>query len=547
MDFIQEKEKMQYEFFKKFPRRMKNVGLYAVIIQNSSQKLSWKQYGFTKFDEQINLLFEVLLYIMEQSLKEEKCTMDDIATYIDTINVQYLRKDISYEQCHQLGDFIVNTVLSNEGRPMYFGGYDFEKNEYEEMHISYVANKIVYVENEVRRTSYYLTDDGYNLLLSTLEIEDNMKFNIHEIIFRLHLEKQSYDKAVNDIKNVFNLMRIQFQRVQEAMRQIRRNALSYSVDEYEEVLVGNLNTITDTKKKFQEYKTVIQERVKDLEEENINIRKLSKKEQQDLNNLRVIEEYLTRVLDEHQKILNSHFDLKILYTEELERLSQARLIQRFSMRRDLYDKVLKQADTLENMDMFLRPLFNRNPEKIYNLNKAFSYEKSVNAGMEKDTEEEVDFDEEAFRREKEEKLQKKLLVYEKSLQYLLEKASVTGEVSLGQLKDRLDIYPEEKEIFIPNVDVFKEIMVELIRNRTIDIATLKKERREYIEEQPDGFQLNEMILKLVEEQPENNDITSIEVERLENEEAITFSEIKDEENRMKTIRCSNVLIRLFRK
>lgn len=547
MDFIQEKEKMQYEFLKKFPRRMKNVGLYAVIIQNSSQKLSWKQYGFTKFDEQINLLFEVLLYIMEQSLKEEKCTMDDIATYIDTINVQYLRKDISYEQCHQLGDFIVNTVLSNEGRPMYFGGYDFEKNEYEEMHISYVANKIVYVENEVRRTSYYLTDDGYNLLLSTLEIEDNMKFNIHEIIFRLHLEKQSYDKAVNDIKNVFNLMRIQFQRVQEAMRQIRRNALSYSVDEYEEVLVGNLNTITDTKKKFQEYKTVIQERVKDLEEENINIRKLSKKEQQDLNNLRVIEEYLTRVLDEHQKILNSHFDLKILYTEELERLSQARLIQRFSMRRDLYDKVLKQADTLENMDMFLRPLFNRNPEKIYNLNKAFSYEKSVNAGMEKDTEEEVDFDEEAFRREKEEKLQKKLLVYEKSLQYLLEKASVTGEISLGQLKDRLDIYPEEKEIFIPNVDVFKEIMVELIRNRTIDIATLKKERREYIQEQPDGFQLNEMILKLVEEQPENNDITSIEVERLENEEAITFSEIKDEENRRKTIRCSNVLIRLFRK
>lgn len=538
---------MQYEFLKKFPRRMKNVGLYAVIIQNSSQKLSWKQYGFTKFDEQINLLFEVLLYIMEQSLKEEKCTMDDIATYIDTINVQYLRKDISYEQCHQLGDFIVNTVLSNEGRPMYFGGYDFEKNEYEEMHISYVANKIVYVENEVRRTSYYLTDDGYNLLLSTLEIEDNMKFNIHEIIFRLHLEKQSYDKAVNDIKNVFNLMRIQFQRVQEAMRQIRRNALSYSVDEYEEVLVGNLNTITDTKKKFQEYKTVIQERVKDLEEENINIRKLSKKEQQDLNNLRVIEEYLTRVLDEHQKILNSHFDLKILYTEELERLSQARLIQRFSMRRDLYDKVLKQADTLENMDMFLRPLFNRNPEKIYNLNKAFSYEKSVNAGMEKDTEEEVDFDEEAFRREKEEKLQKKLLVYEKSLQYLLEKASVTGEVSLGQLKERLDIYPEEKEIFIPNVDVFKEIMVELIRNRTIDIATLKKERREYIQEQPDGFQLNEMILKLVEEQPENNDITSIEVERLENEEAITFSEIKDEENRRKTIRCSNVLIRLFRK
>lgn len=537
---------MKYEFLKDFPRRMKNVGLYAVIVQNSIQKLSWKQYGFTKFDEQINLLFMVLLYIMEQSLKEENCTMDDIATYIDMINVQYLKKDFSYEQCRKLGDFIVNTVLSNEGRPMYFEGYNFEKNTYEEMHVSYVANKIIYIDNEVRRTSYYLTDDGYNLLLATLEIEDNMKFNIHEIIFRLHLEKQSYDKAVNDIKNVFNLMRIQFQRIQEAMRQIRRNALSYSVKEYEEILLGNLNTITDTKKKFQGYREMIQTRVRDLEEENINIRKLDKKEQQDLNHLRVIEEYLTRVLDEHQKILNSHFDLKILYTEELERLSQARLIQRFSIRRDFYDQVLKNAKILENMDIFLRPLFNKNPEKIYNLNKAFSYEKSVSTVADNDTEEEMDFDEEAFQREKEERLRKKLLVYEKSLRYLLVQASVKGRISLGKLKERIELYPEEKDIFIPSVSVFKEIMVELIRNRRIDIAALKKERKEYIQEQSTGFQLNEMLLKLVEENAEYSDVKEIQIERMEKEEAIVFPEVKEEGNQRKTIRCSNVSIRILR-
>lgn len=536
---------MQYEFLKDFPRRMKNAGLYAVVVQNSVQKLSWKQYGFTKFDEQINLLFMVLLYIMEQSLKEENCTMDDIATYIDTINVQYLKKDFSYEQCRKLGDFIVNTVLSNEGRPMYFEGYDFEKNAYEEMHISYIANKIVYIDNEVRRTSYYLTDDGYNLLLATLEIEDNMKFSIHEIIFRLHLEKQSYDKAVNDIKNVFNLMRIQFQRIQEAMRQIRRNALNYSVKEYEEILLGNLNTITDTKKKFQGYREIIQTRVRDLEEENINVRKLDKKEKEDLNNLQIIEKYLTRVLDEHQKILNSHFDLKILYTEELERLSQARLIQRFSIRRDFYDQVLKNSDTLKNMDMFLRPLFNKNPEKIYNLNKAFSYEKTVNSTADNDTEEALDFDEEAFQKEKEERLRKKLVVYEKSLRYLLEQASVKGKISLSELKERMELYPEEKEVFIPNVGVFKEIMVELIRNRKIDIAALKKERKEYIQEQATGFQLNEMLLKLVEERPENNDIREIRAERLENEDTVLFSDVKDEDYK-RSIRCSDVSISILK-
>ena len=69
---------MQYEFLKNFPKRMKNVGLYGVLIQNSIQKTSWKQFGFLKFDEQMNLIFVVMLYIMEQSLREENCTMDDI-------------------------------------------------------------------------------------------------------------------------------------------------------------------------------------------------------------------------------------------------------------------------------------------------------------------------------------------------------------------------------------------------------------------------------------------------------------------------------------
>lgn len=198
------------------------------------------------------------------------------------------------------------------------------------------------------------------------------------------------------------------------------------------------------------------------------------------------------------------------------------------------------------MDMFLRPLFNKNPEKIYNLNKAFSYEKSVSTAADNDTEEEMDFDEEAFHREKEERLRKKLLVYEKSLRYLLRQASVKGRISLGELKERIELYPEEKDIFIPNVSVFKEIMVELIRNRRIDIAALRKERKEYIQEQSTGFQLNEMLLKLVEENAEYSDIKEIEIERMEKEEAVIFPKVKDETDQRRTIRCSNVSIRILR-
>ena len=541
---------MQYEFLKNFPRRMKNVGLYAVLIQNSIQKTSWKQFGFMKFDEQMNLIFAVLLYIMEQSLKEENCTMDDIGVYIDTVNTRYLGKEISYEDCRKLGDFIVNVILSNEGRTMYFDGYDFDQNAYHIMHISYVANRIVYLDQEVRRTSYYLTDDGYNLILSTLEIENNMKLTIHEMLLQMHLEKQSYDKAVDDVKNIFNRMHIQLQKIQETMGKIRRNALSYSVKDYEEILLENLDTISETKERFQKYREMVRTRVQKLEEENINVRRVGEKEEENLENLRIIERYLNRTIDEHQKILSSHFDLKALYTRELELLSQVSLIQRFSFRNDFYDKVLQNPTSLESLDYFLRPLFNREPDKVYNLNKALLYQKPSVRDEEEDTEEVMDFDEEAYLQEQEEKRQRKLKRYENSLGLLLEEAISEGEISLLNLQSKIIKNEKEREKIqnqlIPNVEIFKEIMVELIRNREIDIEALKKERSEFIQDQTSDFQLNEMLLQLSEERFADKKIHKIEIYRIEDGTTVTFDNVLTEKGEKKNIRCSNILIRIIR-
>ena len=541
---------MQYEFLKDFPRRMKNVGLYAVLIQNSIQKTTWKQYGFLKTDEQINVIFALLLYVMEQSLKEENCTMDDIGAYLDAVNSGYLKKNLSYEDCRQLADFVVNVILSNEGKPMYFDGYDFEQDAYHIMHISYVENRIVYVDQEIRRTSYYLTDDGYNLLLSTLEIENNMKLSIHEMIFQMHLEKQSYDKAVDEIKNVFNLMRIQLQKIQEAMEKIRRNALNYSVKDYEEILHEDLETIRDTKEKFQRYREMVQGRVKELEEENINVRKLSPKEEEKLNNLRVIDTYLNRTIDEHQKILGRHFDLKALYTRELEQLSQMSLIRRFPLRTGLYDRILENAGALAGVEYFLRPLFNRDGEKIYNLNKAFQYQRLSKKNEEADTEEALDFDEEAWQAERERIQREKIKRYRKSLSCLIEKASEKGEISLQELGGSLTL--EEKEKLIPNVEIFKEIMVELIRNREIDIRELRKERSQFIQDSPGEFQINDMLLQLADEEQEElrekdrQPILKIETYRIDDGSTVVFHSVENERGEQKDIRCSNVLIRVIR-
>ena len=538
---------MQYDFLSQFPKRMKSVGLYAVLLQNSIQKTTWKQYGFVKADEQVNVIFAVLLYIMEQSLKEEHCTMDDIGAYIDTMNMRYFKKPMGYQECKQLGDFIVNVILSNEGRAMYFEGFDFGQEAYQPIHISYVANRIVYVDQEFKRTSYYLTDDGYNLLLSTLEIENNMKLTIHEMVFQMHLEKQSYDKAVDEIKNVFNLLRVQLQKIQEAMGTIRRNALNYSVKDYEGILLENLETISDTKQKFKGYRDMVKSRAVELEEKNINVRQLSPQEDEKLNNLREIERYLNRTIDEHQKILNSHFDLKALYTRELEQLSQMSLIKRFPLRAKLYDKILENPAALAHLDYFFRPLFNQDGEKSYNLNKAFQLQRLNRKRQEADSGETLDFNEELWQQEKEQRRREKLKRYEGSLRCLLSYVMEKGEVTLKEIGERLAAEGEEGgekiNCLIPNVEVFKEIMVELIKNREIDLDALQKERSQCIQDKPEEFQLNDMLLTLAEGDGSLGGIRKLEVYRTGSGEAVVFAGVRAEDGTKKQIRCSDVLLR----
>lgn len=309
---------MQFDFLRQFQTRMKKVGAYAVLFKNSLAKTTWKNYGFDEAHEQVNLMFSVLLYIMECSLKEEVCTMDDIANFIDQLNMQSYQKSLSYEQAKELAIFIVDVALCNEGRPMYFDGFNYEANKYESIYISFVGNKIVYLDQEVKRTSYYLTDEGYELMLSTLEVDSHLQLTIQEMIFKLHLEKATYDKAVDDVKTIFNLLRIQFQKIEGAMRKIRQNALLYSVDDYKEVVEQNLAIIEETKEKFLGYRENIKRRMQELEEKDITIQKLADDERENLGHLKTIEGYLNQALDEHQRILNSHFDLKSLYTKELE-------------------------------------------------------------------------------------------------------------------------------------------------------------------------------------------------------------------------------------
>lgn len=529
---------MEFNFLDVQHIRMKKIGAYALLFRNSIAKGTWKKYEFCEGYEQDNLIFAVLVYIMEQSLKEEICTIDNIAYFIDEINNIYLKKRITYEESKELAEFIVNVILCNEGNVMYFNAYNFKEGKYNPINISFIKNKMEYIDG-VRRVSYSLTDDGYALILSTLEIEENLRMTIHEIVFKMHLEKASYDKALDDIKNIFNMFRIRVQGMEEAIRKIKENPLSYSTEDYKIMMEGNLELLNDTKSKFIIHRKLINEKIKEFIEHDIYIRQLNKEEEENLNNLRTIEVYLNKTIDEEQKILMKHFDLKSVYGNELENISKMSLIERFNFRTEVFEKVLNNPKKLENIDFFFMPLFKMNPNKIYNINKAIEYQKNIKKS-EAEEDEELSFEESDLLKAENIKLLERLEKYKAVIEIILELAVQRESISLSEIKELIGKSNILMEKLIPTVEIFREVIIEMLKNKSIDIYEIREERKNSIENGEIEFQLNKSILEVIDNNMNFKCIEKINVKKLLLNEDVKLEGLRDENGSLKNFICSDI-------
>lgn len=534
---------MVFEYLNNFNIRMKKVGYYALLFRNSIMKNNWKKYGFEEYDEQENLIFTILLYIMEQSLKEEICTMDNITDFIDEINDLYYKKTLAYEEEKSLAEFVVNSILCNDGNVRYYKGFNYTTGVYENININYLITKIIDIDG-VRRVTYSLTDEGYNMLLGTLEIEENLKIKIHEIIFKLHLEKAEYSKAVDDIKNIFNMFRIRVQKMEEDIQKIKENPLSYSNSDYEKITKGNLELMKKSKEKYKLHRNVVEERIEEFLNKKINLSELTKDEKDNLNNLKSIKKYLNKTIDEDQIILKKHFELKEIYAKELENITKMSIIKRFSFNNEIYEKVIEDINKIENIEFFLRPLFKNNIPKIYNMNKALQYQNLIRKSKEEKDLEVLEFSDKNIEEEFEKRKLEKLEKYKSVIKIILENASIKNELYLSDLNELIKKDEYIKTLLIPTVEIFREVVIDFLKVREIDINLILEERKNSTETGEIDFQLNKEVLKVIEENKELSNIKKIYIEKDLNKEDLTIKCVINELGDMKNFICSEVYFKI---
>lgn len=523
-----------YDFLNNFQQRMKNVSSSALLHRSIVYKDTLSStFGFTEYDEQVNLVYLLLRYIMDRSLKEEYCTLDDMAVFLEEINLEYFKKDINRDSYVTLANFIVNEIVLNDGNMTFFNCLNPDKKEFNKFCVQLIGHKRT---RESNMATYYLTDEGYNLLLSTFEFEDNMNLTVQELIFKTSLENKDYDKALNDVKNIFALSKKQVQLLLDNIVRIKENIMTFTAEDYEKSIQDSIKVIKEQDDKFKAHKEEIEKR-----ERNLRVLHLEKEDSLDneekaeifnkLEKLGEIKKELSKITFEHSKIINVHFEFKDVYTKALLSSIEYSKKEMINIKEDIEDLVIKDLSNLDLIPMLMSPLYIKNIEKEYNLMASLIPQKERQSVVESSTEVSLCMDETEYLKEKEEKERKNK---EKNDRYknvikVLFNHGVNNKLQF-KLSDLLDYLNNEEnkdnyDLLVPDVFILREVLIELLFMKEFTIEQLKKDIKKITKDSNSEFSFEPLriIVDLVNEEKDFKLINAVKIKKPKDKEMITIA------------------------
>lgn len=138
-------------------------------------------------------------------------------------------------------------------------------------------------------------------------------------------------------------------------------------------------------------------------------------------------------------------------------------------------------------------------------------------------------------------LEERLAQYEASLTVILKYTISKDQLRLSELIKQLN--QDERERLVPNIAVFKEIMVELLKVQEIDIDSMRIERAEFIQEETKDFRLQSMLLDILDKRAQWQRVKKLIVHRLPEDNPVLLKQLDGNTGVLKNIRCSDVMLK----
>ena len=352
------------EFLEGFEQRMQLVAAIDSIINRTNRKMEFERlFQPGQLD---NIILSVLVFIMERTLTEdEDCTMDSIAKFVAQIIPDYslqLTSDVN----RKLTEYIIKDILQNGGEARYYPVMKYGQGM-EQLRIRLIDDKLI---DDLRgyTLNYQLTDQGYDLLFRTKEVEQEISFTIEELKLRELIKRKNYKKAIGQSANLVQMIRQKKNDIRQFVQKVRENIYDVNIVEFERLVSSTYTLLEEEYGMMNEIRAMIVLSEERLREEENTRGALDDQMIKARSEIAVIRRNINLTIGEQKELILERLSLSRIYKETIAdsfALSRARYY-------DFEQVILKPLEQLDenkvtSLWQLLNPLFKPNPDRILNL------------------------------------------------------------------------------------------------------------------------------------------------------------------------------------
>jgi len=213
------------ELLSGFDKRMKFINIARFLLD-----YSYKDHIKAMIpDREIvdNLIVAVLVFIKERTLgNEQNCRLEDVAEFLDDISC-VVPTEFKYDAA-ELARFIIVDVLQKGGVLTNYKVLVPAKESFEQAPVRLI---------EEEKGTYHLTDDGFDFLFRSKEIESELDYSVTRFRLAEYMKRDNYAEALDQSRELVSKIRNMKVSMDDFIRRCRENIAKISVDQYETVVM----------------------------------------------------------------------------------------------------------------------------------------------------------------------------------------------------------------------------------------------------------------------------------------------------------------------
>lgn len=332
------------ELLQDFEKRMRFVNLIKYWIQRS-KPAEIRELLHNDDDKADNLILMVLVFIMDSTLRYgERCTKQDITAFLRELSDIYGYPPKAVEQ---LSEYIVTDVLQSGGKIRLFDTFQSHEKQFREQ------SSLILIEQQ--NGSYVLTNEAYEFLFRTKEIDSELDFSVNRFKLQEFIRRGNYSKALRESRELVSRVRNLKTRMDDFMLRCRTNISEVSVDEYEEIVTQIKNSFEDESKQLSDIRTLVAAKLQAIADTAM----------QDKSNIGQTEREIREILDnidtvisEQSRVYNQKFSLSELYAQLLDDSFSYLHSGYFDFEQEILMPLRKlSADDAQNISKLFQPLY----------------------------------------------------------------------------------------------------------------------------------------------------------------------------------------------